>query len=256
LPFDYFWKFENKSIISATPYYFSDPRFYQLAYHEIKFTETLGKVHLVNAVSVTASLNYLLTHADSLPGNIHIFYNSVTEIRNAVVRAELKSCNIYCADDKNKENIRKLKEAGIDRFFVPEPKTGEYKKINFYTCRYFEGWDLFDENATVVLVTDIHKPHTKVGVASKGKQAIGRLRNKPYQIIHITNHAYNEKRTSLDEFRADYYNDAVMLISHYNNMVNNSKTGKFNDNPQLKFFADICTATQSAVLNYNKLDQQ
>ncbi|WP_423149206.1 hypothetical protein [Rubrolithibacter danxiaensis] len=254
LPFKYFWSFDNKSIISATPYYFSDPGFHDLDYHQITFTEKLGKVTVVNASSVVGTLNYLLKNVHEFPGNVHIFYNSVTEIRNAVLNAELTECSIYCADDKDSSNMDKLGE--LKKFFVPEPHESNYKKINFYTCKYFEGWDLYDVNATVVLVTDCFKLYTKVGVASKGKQAMGRLRNPAYQIIHITNHEHKNQMVLWEEYKEEYLKDAKRIIKDYNDAILNSRFNKFTKDERLKFFADIDKNTKLATLNLNLLDQQ
>lgn len=254
IPFNYFWDFDNKSILSATPYRFSDPRFNELHYHEVKFTETLGTITLVNVVSVYGTLSHLLTNAHEFPGNIHIFYNSVTEIKRAVLRADLQDCNIFCADDKDKANMLKLGE--LEKFFVPEPGEGLYKKINFYTCKYFEGWDLHDDNATMVLITDCNKAHTKIGVSSKGKQAIGRLRSDPYQIIHITNHEHKSSMTSFAEIKEDHTRIAQKIIADSNDIVVNSQSEKFKGDVRTNKFADVDKLTKLATLNLYKLDQQ
>ncbi|MDP3467254.1 MAG: hypothetical protein Q8S11_02895 [Daejeonella sp.] len=253
-PFEFFWDFNNKSIISATPYFFSDPRFKSLDYHEIKFTEKLGKVTLVNAVSVTATLEYLIANRNEFPGNIHIFYNSVTEIKRAVLQSELEECNIFCADDKDSQNMQKLGD--LQKHFIAEPRKGLYKKINFYTCKYFEGWDLYDKGATMVLVTDCHKEHTKVGVASKGKQAIGRLRNEPFQIIHISNHEHKDTKISLEQYKAGYTSDALRIIKSNNEHILNAEFDKFKGDNRAEKFADVDQKTKLATLNLYKLDQQ
>ncbi len=263
-PFDYFWDFTNKSIISATPFEFSDPRFKELHYHKITFAEKLGIVQVVNAKSVLGTLNYLLNNIDKYPGNIHIFYNSVTQIVEAIKRAGLKDgiYNIFCADDKEQKNRKKLGE--LAKYFVAEPTTGNYKKVNFYTCKYFEGWDLFDKNATIVLVTDINRPQTMVGVKSKGKQAIGRLRSgfekgdEPHQVIHITNHKYLKSMKPLEDFRTDFTKAAKQLIQHWNEHVElrNETNMKLEDNSAIIKYADQDKTTQLATLNLMKLDQQ
>ncbi len=256
-PFDYFWQFQNKSIISATPYYFSDPRFSQLELHKITFgKQKLGKVTLVNASNVVGTLNYLIQNAHEFPGNIHIFYNSVTEIKDAVLRAKLEDCSIFCADDKDRLNIRKLEDAGIGKFFKDVPSNTTYSKLNFYTCKYFEGWDLYDKDAAAVLVTNVYKPHTKIGVGSKGKQAVGRLRDKPYQIIHITNYLGKASKRSLEEIKENYRVDADLLIQQHNEFVNRQKTGKFTENPRLKLFSHVNDVTKIATIHPNLLDQQ
>jgi hypothetical protein len=255
-PFEYFWKFDNKCIISATPYIFTDERFKTLDYHAIMFTDKLGVVSLINATSVVGSLEFLIKHRDEFPGNIHIFYNSVTEIKQAIIRSGLLECNVYCADDDRKKNMAKLGE--LIKHFVSKPEEGLYKKVNFYTSKYFEGWDLYDEQATVVLVTDVHKSHTIVGVSTKGKQAIGRLRNPPYQIIHITNHKHLKVMKPLEAFRNDY-----LFAANYGIKQHNDKVGDFRrqgidipEDESLLRYADVKNLTHIATLNYMKLDQQ
>jgi len=256
-PFDHFWNFHNRSLISATPYPFSDPQFEEkLNLHQIRFNAELGTVTLVNAVSVIGTLNYLLQNLDKFPGNVHIFYNSVTEIKNAILRSGITDFNIFCADDKDHKNLNKLGD--LVKYFVSEPKDGIYKKVNFYTSKYFEGWDLYDDNATVVLVTDVHKSHTKVGASSKGKQAIGRLRNPAYQVIHITNHNHSKAVKSLGAFKEEYLFEANYLIKQYNERVSDFtiKGIAIKEDEQLNRYADIDKETKLATLNLMKLDQQ
>jgi len=253
LPFKYFWLFDKRSIISATPYQFSDPIFSELDFHKVIFTEPLGLVTLVNAKSVNGTLNEILKNIKPEHGNLHIFYNSVTAIKEAILRSEITDCNIFCANDKDQNNILKLGE--LEKFFLAEPTTGCYKKVNFYTCKYFEGWDLVDANATLILVTDIYKPHTKVGVASKGKQALGRLRNAPYKLIHITNHDYKDTMTTLEEYRASYTKDAHKLIMDNNHHVMESKIKNIRYDKLVESFADVDEKTKIATFNSLKLDQ-
>lgn len=256
LPFKYFWSFRKKSIISATPFEFTDPRIKELQHYKITFNAPLGTIKLVNARSVEGTLNLLLQSADTLPGNLHIFLNSISEIRDAILRADLKECNIYCANDKEGDNMEKLGE--LSKHFVAEPKTGEYSKINFYTCKYFEGWDMYDDNATMVFVTNFHKEHTMVGVGSKGKQAIGRSRRDPFQIVHITNHKHINQMKSLQDYREYFIKEAEYQIDHHHKTVERHiKNGfKLIPDPRLKHFCDVDKLTHKATLNLMKLDQQ
>lgn len=252
-PFDYFWNFKHKSIISATPFYFSDQRFYtELDLHKITFTEVLNTVTLINALSVEATLNFILTNVDHFPGNLHIFYNSVTAIRNSILRAGLTDCNIFCGDSD--DNFLTL---GDNRkLYCEQPLESNYKKVNFYTSKYFEGWDLKDENSTVLLVTDYRKSHTAIGINNKAKQAIGRPRKKIHRLIHITNHQCSNKRKTLDDYRGEFKSDAMELIENYNKFIASNRTKKFQDDHRLKYFANIDEHTKLATLNSNKLDQQ
>jgi hypothetical protein len=256
-PFDYFWNFANRSIITATPYFFSDERFNQLDYHEVKFTEKLGNITLVECVSVPGALNYILKASQDQQGRLHIFLNSVTEIALAVRRSDITDFSILCAKDKDGANMRKLGD--LQKHFVEQPDKNNFKKVNFYTSRYFEGWDLFDDDATIVLVTDIHSPHTKVSVGMKLKQAAGRLRNEPTQIIHLTNHHHSyEAPKQLDLFKEEYYRDALFRLRQYDEYLAYCReTGvKPKDNPDIEKYADVAYKTKVATLNKLKLDQQ
>jgi len=260
-PFDFFWDFSNKCIISATPYYFTDPRMKELDYYEVKLTKKLGDVTLVNSISVGATLKYLLDNASDFPGNIHIFLNSVTEISKAIEKAQLKDCSIFCANDKDNKNMVKLGD--LIEFYHEHPSEVSFKKINFYTCKYFEGWDMYDTDATLVLVTDVHKEHTKIGICDKGIQAFGRLRGRrgrnegpaPYQMIHITNSLFNDAMKPLDAIIEEFTYDATILIKQNNEYVTDPKVKSPKRDDRLNKFADI-SETSIAILNSMKLDQQ
>ena len=260
--FEQLFEFENKSFISATPYHFSDPRMQNLDKYIISFYEKFGMISIVNAKSVKAALNAILTESIETTGNVHIFYNSVTEIAEAVERAELKDCNIYCADKS--ENMKKLGE--YKKFYNTRPTTGQYKKFNFYTSRYFEGFDLEDITPTIVLVTDIHNPHTKVGISNKGVQATGRIRTKPDKsetypsmIYHITNHLNRPNMQQLKYFKNKYTFCANERIRNYNNLLGTSKMQGFEpleeETEFVEKFATIDTNTGKAVYNHTKVDQ-
>lgn len=251
-PFDYFWNFKKKSIISATPYYFTDERFYDLHLHKITFDKEINTIELIRATSVEATLNFLLLNADHFPGNLHIFYNSVTAIVAAIRRANLSDCNIYCAD--NKDNFETM--ADLQKFHCLQPRADNYKKVNFYSSRHFEGWDLWDKHPTVILVTDFRKAHTAIGIGNKGKQAVGRPRDPIHKIIHITNHECKAKRLKLEDYKRMHLDDAGILIADHNKNIGILQVEKFRQNPTLKYFADIDKISKIATLNYNKLDQQ
>jgi len=260
--FEQLFEFENKSFISATPYYFSDPRMRNLKRYKIAFYEKFGMINIVNAKSVESALNAILTEAVETTGNVHIFYNSVTEITEAVNRAKLKDCNIYCSDKS--ENMETL--GNLRQFYNPRPTTGQYKKFNFYTSKYFEGWDLEDNNCSIVLVTDVHKPHTKIGIPNKGVQAVGRIRTKPDKpktypsmIYHITNHSYKSNMEKQEYFIKKYFFNANEATKDYNTYLDNCKRIGFEPLEErtelVKKFTTIDAKTGKAVLSHTKVDQ-
>ena len=257
--FELHFKFENRIIISATPFYFTDPRLKNLDYYRITFHEKLGKVNILNAKSVRTCVNDFLTGKIETKGNLHIFYNSVTEITEAIELAELEDCNVHCAE--NEKNLGK-----IGKFFKPQPIKGEYKKFNFYTTSHFEGWNLEDINPTIILVTDIHNPHSKVGISNKGVQAIGRQRAKqdkpetqPYQIFHITNHRNMKTIKTLENIKNKYFFDAEWDADEYNRYVEACKLRDREPSKDktefVKRYAEINPATGLAEICHLKINQ-
>jgi len=263
-PFNYFWNFKAKSIISATPFEFSDPIFKTLDHHKITFDAPLGKVTIVHATSVLATLDYLLKNLDQFPGNVHIYYNSITQAVAAIKRAglTLERCAIFCANDKEGNNMKKLGD--LITYFIPEPEDDCYKKVNFYTCKYFEGWDLHDLNATMVFVTDTNRQQTCLGAKTKGKQAFGRLRSgevehdKPHQLIHLTNSRNLPHMKPLETFRTNFYAQGHLAVKHWNEKVDllTSQNRKVPEAKEIEKFADVNEMSKQARLNPLKLDQQ
>lgn len=266
-PFNYFWGFENKSIITATPYYFSDPRCKELDYHEIQFTTKLQTITLVECLSVEATLEFVLNQRSQSKGNFHVMYNSVTCIANMVSRLGLtkEECAIFCADDKDGDNMEKLGD--LKSYYVEQPNASNFRKINFYTCRYFEGWDLLDKDATIILVTNVHQPHTKISIGMKLKQAAGRIREEVKdgiavsncaKLIHLTNHHRIEGiRMPLDHLQAEYSDQAELLLKHHSehHQLCKAQGRKLKLNPELHRFADIDDITYEAKFNSYLFDQ-
>ena len=252
------FNFKKRTFISATPYYFTDPRLKKLKYHKIIFDEPLGKVNIINAASVKSCVNEFITNANKFAGNFHIFCNSVTEIAEAIAFAGLKDCNVHCSDKE--ENLEKT-----GQFFNPQPIRGQYKKINFYTTSHFEGWNLEDINPVIILVTDVHKPHTKVGISNKGVQAIGRQRIKPYKqetiptIFHITNHRNKAIYKPMEKIKNDYLLEAIWDIKEYNRFIDVCKAQKSEPSREktdfVQRYATINANTGKAEICHTKIDQ-
>jgi hypothetical protein len=257
--FELHFNFKNRAVISATPYYFSDPRMNDLDYYKITFDKPLGKINIINTNSIKACVNAFLTNEVRTPANVHIFFNSVTEIAEAIEFADLKDCNVHCSDkDENREKT--------GQFFNPQPIKGQYKKFNFYTTSHFEGWNLEDANATIILVTDVYKPHTKVGISNKGVQAIGRQRVKqnkpetqPFVIYHITNHRNTETFKTMEAFKNDYLFDADWEADDYNRYLEACKQQEREPSKEktefVKKYATLNPETGKAEISYTKVDQ-
>ena len=256
--FEQCFSFKNRAYISATPFYFTDPRMKNLDYYRIKFDKPLGKIHIINVRSVIRCVNETLINANNAKGNIHIFYNSVTEIAEAIERAGIEDCNVFCADrEENKDKI--------GQFFKPQPTNGQYKKINFYTTSSFEGWSLREINPIIILVTDVHRPHTRVGISNKGVQAIGRQRveyDKPEtlpEIYHITNHRNTKTFKPMEKIKEDYIFDGEWEIDDYNDYKEackkQDKEPSMEKRELVEKYADIIPETGEAKINHTKISQ-
>jgi len=253
------FNFNNKAFISATPYYFTDERMKNLDYYKIVFDEPLGKVIIINAASVKYCVNEFITNAKQFKTNLHIFYNSVTEIADAIQLAGIKDCNVHCSDKE--ENMDK-----IGQFFNPQPIKGQYKIINFYTTSHFEGWNLEDINPIIILVTDVYKEHTKVGITNKGVQAVGRQRIDPDNkqetiptIFHITNHRNKAIYKTMERIKSDYLFDAKWETDNYNDYIEVCKTQQREPNKEktdfVQRYATINANTGKAEICHVKIDQ-
>ncbi|RZK43068.1 MAG: hypothetical protein EOO90_05280 [Pedobacter sp.] len=228
IPFRYFWKFDRKAIGTATPYPYSDARFNDLRHYKIRYAEKFGMVTIVNHAKPMEALNYFLSKPKMFVGKVHIFFNSVKLIRSAIKNANLKleDVNVFCSDDE--ANKRTLGE--FVNYFRLRPTSSTFKKFNFYSCRYNEGWDLFDdENATMILVTDTKVAHSMVEIQYKGFQAIGRLRSKekdaqgkpiiikPHSILHITNTLdTDEAPFTFEQLQEQWFSEARVHVAYRN----------------------------------------
>lgn len=260
-PFKYLWDFKEKTFISATPFAYSNPRFMELSNYEIKFYEPfIDSITIVDTDNVNNYIDQCITGSEDFERKSFFFYNSVTEIAEVIRRNNLIDCHIYCAD-KN-ENYEKLDE-NLEAF-AQQPLTGEYKKFNFFTSKYFEGFDLIEDNARIYIVTDICKAHTRMGISNKAVQAAGRIRVKPdtkktHEIIHITNHRNINTMKTIDDFRKEYSVHTSSLIDSFNQYMKTCKAEgvvPLDDQiTNIKKFANLDEITGIAIYNYEKVDQ-
>lgn len=225
--FEAFWRFDKKIMITATPVYFSDRRMKNLSSVNIDIEGTVGKVTLVETAEVDQVVHHILTHPKTYPANVHVFFNSVRQVANAIRMAQLKDLSVYCRNDKN--NMALLDE--LVPYYHEIPSKGNFSKFNFYTSKYFEGLDIEDENTTVVLVTDYNSNTYDLDIKTKGVQAVGRLRNKPNAILHITNHRADNQMKNFEDIMCEIENRGNSTVSCFNTHLQDSE--------QLSFTIDL-----------------
>lgn len=270
-PLNWFWKFKHKAVGSATPYHFSDPNFHKLDYIKLMFNETFGKIRLIIYDDVVEALAFLLSDLSAFEGNVHIFLNSVELINRIINKALLKGKDtvaIFCAEEERNANT--LGDNG--QYFRGTTVTGGYAKVNFYSTKYNEGWDLVDnDKCTFVLATDVGYRHSLASIQFKGFQAVGRLRSaekidgrpkhiRPNAIYHITNTIPLAKREPFKHFQTveeEWYFEAIEHVTYYNTFTKKRKEIKLEDKGNvyrlIKPFAKI--EDEVAVVVPTKVDQ-
>lgn len=250
--FEHFWDFENKCIISATPYYFSDPKIYELTHHKVIIEGSIGTVNLIGASNVSATLKEMIVNLKDKGSKLFIFYNSVTEIAKLLKAMKLEDCRIYCSEDKDGENFKKLGE--YQKYWRKQPRNSEFTGVNFFTTTAFEGWDMNIEESIMITATDINKPHTLVGV-DKCVQAVGRARKKVKHCIHITNHRNIQSFKSLDTIKEYYTKEANKLYSRYLEHMNEAKEQGFKPEYDIRIERYCDDAKTHPKINTYKLDR-
>ncbi|WP_443937924.1 hypothetical protein [Pedobacter sp. MW01-1-1] len=255
--FDIFFRFKNKALISATPYLYSDPKIEALTRVKIEFDEQFKeKVNIIFSNSILFTLKKLI---DKNPNkNLHVFYNTVNGAVELIDYAGLTDVSVFCS--KSEENMKKLGEY-VGLFKEIGKEDVEYSKLNIYTSKYNEGWDLYDDNAIIIMLSDINRPHTCFGI-SKGVQIIGRVRGlKEKNIYHITN--TREKMISpleVEEIKNKVIFEAEDAINTYNAFNNHPMIQNTRDllmpklSSEINRYADIQNIDCAAHINYSKID--
>jgi hypothetical protein len=183
--FKEFFEFEHYALVSATPIKMSDPRFQVFREESVIWRIPIDRsVEIVKCVNIVKAIEkYVLEHKDS---NCHVFCNSFSDIRDVLAIINLKdkaliseSC-VFCSESD--ENKAKLGDFAANFTLL----LSERKKLNFYTTKYFEGVDIEDDNAVVILATVGEEEYASTDISNKGFQAIFRVRDKPKAVYHLT----------------------------------------------------------------------
>jgi len=252
--FPKFFKFLNKSMISATPYEFSDNRLKRFDVYNITFKGYVNRIKIMNTNNVESLLLAQLIDPNIYPGRVHVFLNSVTYIANIIRMSQLEDYSIFCKDDK--KNMDKLDE--LRGNFKDFPHEQSLSKFNFYTSKYFEGWDLYDPNSTTIIVTDIKNATLKIGISNKCVQAAGRNRNHSNQIIHITNSLNIQKFIPFHQLSKTSISICEDTVARYNQHLSQMLIEGIPSDKNLKTvalkYADVSESKQ-AIINRFKIDQ-
>lgn len=199
LPFDDFFLFKNKALVSATPIEFSDPRFDRFEWLEVvpQF-ETKQHIKLYPTNNIGQALNSILQ--ENKEQSFHIFLNQRELIYQIMTEFNLQGESaVFCSP----KSVERLQD---DKFFnaYDEWKPERLKKYNFYTSRFNCSLDIeLKEDANVILITDVSTFYTRLDPYTDIWQIIGRFRNGVASVRHITNLSQDlpsvERRDILEE---------------------------------------------------------
>lgn len=186
---DYFWKFDNKAVITATLIDFSDKRFnpskdfplFQVEITDFKKRRlnlysdedpVLGLVNLINQIQV-----------ENRDEKIFVALNSMTQIKRVIktlVKEELydlQDFGILCSE-KSEISIPQ----GVEKIELNEGLLS--RKINFATSAYFVGIDILEPVHLIACNSD--RKHYSVLFPEKILQIIGRCRREVYSLNLIS----------------------------------------------------------------------
>lgn len=182
LPMNDFFLFKGKTLVSATPIGFSDPRF-----NEFKTIEVNADYDYRQEITVTHTYNIQKSISDYI--NTHdrticFFINSVVEIYAIMKQLNiLEESAVYCAP---KSRMKLKNEYSFDNAYK-DWNADTMKKYNFFTGRFFTAFDLdLPYKPDLVMVTDPYiSEYTILDIETDCIQICGRFRNGINSATHI-----------------------------------------------------------------------
>lgn len=190
LPFDDFFMFDNKGLVSATPLDFTDPRFFKQRFQIMEVQPMFDYAQPINIYhtnNVLQELKKRLGKATSNP--IFLFINSTEIIYSIMQKLDiLEQSTVFCASN----SVTSLKEKKFANAYS-DWNTDKMKRFNFLTSRFFNALDIeLDFRPEVFIVTDTTMAtQSMVDPFTDTIQIIGRFRNGIASANHITNTDYN-----------------------------------------------------------------
>lgn len=186
LPFDDFFLFNEKALVSATPISFSDPRFERQSFQVVKIRPTFEckfPIRLIHTNNVLEQLKRTLEKLDAT--SICFFINSTDMIYSFIKQLDIENeSTVFCA----KKSVDKLKNKHF-KYAFEQWNESRMKKYNFFTSRFYNALDIeLDIKPTVIMISDVYfAEYSMIDPHTDAIQAIGRFRNGIDKVYHIFN---------------------------------------------------------------------
>ena len=185
LPFNDFFLFNEKALVSATPISFSDPRFESQKFQTIKIEPTFENKLPIKLIHTNNVLEQLKRELDKLDTTICFFINSTDMIHSFIKQLDIENeSTVFCA----KKSVEKLKSKKFKQAFEQWSKS-QMKKYNFFTSRFYNALDIeLEIKPTVIMISEVYfSEYSMIDPHTDAIQAIGRFRNGVNSIYHIFN---------------------------------------------------------------------
>jgi len=213
---DYFFQFNNKAMISATPFKPSHPKLAEQGFKMIKVNHQRHikkQIRLVCVNNLAAAFREYINQYDGKM--LFVFFNSLNGIKALIDNNQLiKDYHIYCSEDgvvdfKQMKDLKpELTEASFKAYSRID--ANNLARINFLTSSFYNGLDIegFDEVPDVLLLTDLTvADHTVFDPNTDVYQILGRFR-QPMDSKEIKDrfryatHIVNTKRSAVVKLEA------------------------------------------------------
>ncbi len=190
LPFDDFFMFENKGLVSATPLDFTDPRFFKQRFQIMEVQPMFDYAQPINIYHTNNVLQELKERLEKATNNpIFLFINSTETIYSIMQKLDiLEQSTVFCASN----SVTSLKDKKFANAYS-DWDADKMRRFNFLTSRFFNALDIeLDILPEVFIVTDTTMAtQSMVDPFTDTIQIIGRFRNGIASANHITNTDYN-----------------------------------------------------------------
>ena len=197
LPFDDFFLFNEKALVSATPISFSDPRFESQKFQIIKIEPTFEYKHPIKLIHTNNVLEQLKRELGKLDTTICFFINSTDMIYSFIKQLDIENeSTVFCA----KKSVEKLRNNHFKHAFEQWSES-RMRKYNFFTSRFYNALDIeLEIKPTVIMITEVYfSEYSMIDPNTDAIQAIGRFRNGIEQVCHIFNTNTNFPVRTMEE---------------------------------------------------------
>lgn len=223
LPFDDFFMFENKGLVSATPLDFTDPRFFKQKFQIMEVQPHFEYAQPLNLYHTNNVLQELKKRIGNIEKPIFLFINSTETIYSIMNKLDiLEQSTVFCAYN----SVKNLKDKKFSQVYS-DWDAAKMNKYNFLTSRFFNALDIeLDFQPEVFIVTDVTMAtQSIIDPFTDTIQIIGRFRNGIVSASHITNtdYIFQVRSKAQLQFRINVFEENYKMLKAYHDNATNDE---------------------------------